>query len=102
MGKSGPNGALRPSLRPVASIEARPVTRANRSFGAAEVAGEEPERLRRLCHGLLIGDGLSILNFRNTAEFDEFTTQGAGSWRPRTMVMRIFHVPVGQEDLDRL
>jgi hypothetical protein len=100
--RSASDDAQASSVRSVTDPAARPVTRASRSFGEDEVAALEPERRRMLCHGLLIGDGVSILQFRSTAEFDEFATQDAGSWRPRSMVVRIFHGEVRQGDLDHL
>lgn len=81
---------------------ARPVTRAHRNFGQAELAGLARAELRRLCHGLLLGEGAVIENYRTIGEFDEFTTSAAGIWRAHRAVVRIFHRGIAQADLDRI
>ena len=62
----------------------------------------EPQELRRLCHGLLLGEGVSIANFRSTATYDEFATANPSIWHSRSGIVRIFHHRTTQADLDRL
>jgi hypothetical protein len=59
------------------------------------------EQLRKLCHGLLLEEGVGIENFRSTGEYDEFTITWSTSWRAHRSAVRIFHRPLSQDDLER-
>jgi hypothetical protein len=72
------------------------------AFGQPELAGLARVELRRLCHGLLLGEGAVVENYRTIGEFDEFTTSAAGIWRTHRAVVRIFHRRITQDDLDRI
>lgn len=78
----------------------RPVTRAQRGFGASQLQELPRDDVRKLCHGLLLAGSASVTDFRSTAEFDEFALEANGFWRAHRMLFRIYHRPVGQSDVD--
>ncbi len=78
---------------------ARPVTRARRQFGVDELHSIDRDEVRKLCHGLLLGEGAAIENARRLADFDEFTASTAGLWRRRRAIVRIFHRAIEPSDV---
>ena len=78
----------------------RPVTRAHRGFSADELRQLEREDLRKLCHGLLLADAADVNDYRPTAEMDEFTVNVPSLWHMHRVLMRIYHRPICNEDLD--
>ncbi len=78
----------------------RPVTRAHRGFGTDELRRLEREDLRKLCHGLLLAEAAVVNDYRLTAEMDEFTVTVPSLWHMHRVLMRIYHRPIGNEDLD--
>ena len=78
----------------------RPVTRAHRRFGVDELRHLERGDLRKLCHGLLLADGAVVNDYRLTAEMDEFTVVVPGLWHMHSVLVRIYHRLIRDEDLD--
>ena len=94
-------GTTRDTVTPVADGQVRPVTRAQRGFGVEELAALNPLDLRRVCHGLLLGEGVTVQEYRRAADYEEFTAAVPGLWRAHPVIVRIFHREVLQADLDR-
>jgi hypothetical protein len=78
----------------------RPVTRAQRGFGADQLRRLEREDVRKLCHGLLLADGAAVTDYRSTAELDEFAVTVPGLWRMHRILVRIYHRPIRRDDID--
>lgn len=78
----------------------RPVTRAQRGFGVDRLRDLDRESVRKLCHGLVLADGGTIDHFRPTADMDEFLVTVPGLWRMHSVLVRIYHRTIRQEDLD--
>jgi len=86
----------------VGDPEERAVTRANRRFGAAELAGLDRDELRQICHGLLLGEGAVVEEYHRGADYDDFTASASSIWRPQRITIRIVYRNVKQEDVDML
>lgn len=79
---------------------ARPVTRAQRGFGAAELRALQRTDVRKLCHGLLLADAAVVNDYRSTAELDEFAVTVPGLWHMHRVLVRIYHRPIRQDDVE--
>lgn len=80
----------------------RPVTRARRNFGAAELEELGRDDIRRLCHGLLLAQGLSASSFRAHADYDEYLVLADRLWLTRRTVVRIYDRVVEVADIDQV
>ena len=78
----------------------RPVTRAHRSFGAEQLRQLKREDVRKLCHGLLLADCAVVDDYRSNAEIDEFAVTVPGLWHMQRVLVRIYHRPIRQDDVD--
>ena len=78
----------------------RSVTQAHRTFGVDELRKLERWDLRKLCHGLLLADAAVVNDYRVTAEMDEFTVVTPGLWHMHSVLVRIYHRLIHDEDLD--
>lgn len=72
----------------------RPVTRAQRNFGAQELATLDRNELRRLCHALLLSQGVTVGGFRSFPDYDEFVVSSEYLWATRRTVVRIYESEV--------
>jgi len=81
---------------------ARAVTRAQRNFGAAELADLDRDQLRPLCHALLLARGASVGGFRALLDFDEYLIVTERLWSRHRSVVRIYERSVEPSDVDEL
>lgn len=78
----------------------RPVTRARRDFGADGLAGLDREELRKLCHGLLLAEGVTVTEVRRQADFVDFAVSASTLWHHRRTLVRLWYNEISQSDLD--
>jgi hypothetical protein len=84
----------------VPNKQSRPVTRAHRSVGADQLRALPRDEVRKLCHGLLLADSVVINDYRSNAEMDEFSVTIDGLWQSHSGILRIYHRPIRQTDLE--
>lgn len=77
----------------------RPVTRAQRGFGPAQLGALERDEVRKLCHAMLLAEGASVEDYRTQADFDEFSVGMPSLWHTQRIIVRIYHRAVGSDDL---
>lgn len=78
----------------------RAVTRAHRDFGADALAQLGRDQLRKLFHGLLLAEGVTVTEVRRHGDFDDFAVSTSTLWRPHRSLVRLLHRAVEQSDLD--
>lgn len=71
----------------------RPVTRAQRAFGAEDLADMRWDDLRQLCHALFLAEGAVPAEYRQTAEYGDFVLPTRSLWGSRVTVVRVLNRP---------
>lgn len=80
----------------------RPVTRAQRAFGADDLAHMPWDDLRQLCHALFLAEGAVPIEYRQTAEYGDFVLPTRSLWGSRETVVRLLNRPGVEDDLREL